>query len=116
MITQDLIVVPQLGVGDIQLGSSEPTIRAIMVGARYVSRIGTVLKLRTDFYVDIGLCVHYGENGLCEAIEVFPPGRATLFGQRLLGESLSEWIRRLANLNDLARLRATVTAEIAMRY
>jgi hypothetical protein len=72
------------GVGPIKLGMSKMEVRNA-VGLPFKSFMKTSdSEMPVDYFIDIGVHVHYKPPGLCKAIELRSPSNPTFRGRRLI--------------------------------
>jgi hypothetical protein len=84
MTPVDQAIEPYLGIGNIQLGMSRATIRAVLGNHTSFKKTASA-KMETDAFDDAGVHVYYDDSDCAEAFEMFLPAHPTLHGRSLLG-------------------------------
>jgi hypothetical protein len=107
-----LLIRPNEGVGEINLGMSRTEVRALLSEEPRSKTTDT--SLGADFFASLGLLVHYSENAQVEAVELGSPAAVELLGRSLLGSPFIEvhdWLRSLD-----PRLQRDVTGATSFRF
>lgn len=90
-------VMPFFGLGPVRFGMTIEQVRAALGSTAFPFQKTPTSEYPTDSFNAAHLHVYYRSPGVCEAIEVFPPGAVTYRSNRILGVPFSEvrnWMLR----------------------